>query len=97
MIQAVAALFGCAVLALGQGWLRRSEAAGQRPLTKALPLLGMLIAFLIAGVGTGAIGGSGIEHPVVFDVVVIGFALIIGASVGVFLAHDWYERRGPHE
>jgi hypothetical protein len=41
-------------------------------------------------------GGSGIEHPAVFDVVVIGFALIIGAAVGALLARDWYARRGPH-
>ena len=96
MIPALGALFGCAALALGLGWLRRSEAAGQRPLTKALPLLGALIACLVSGVGTGAMGGSGIEHPAVFDVVVIGFALIIGAAVGALLARDWYARRGPH-
>jgi hypothetical protein len=52
----------------------------------------MLVAFLLAGVGTGAIGGAGTGHPVVFDVVVIGFALILGATVGVVLAHDWYRR-----
>jgi len=56
-------------------------------------VLGMLIAFLIAGVGTGTIGGSAIEHPVVFDVAVIGVALVIGAVVGLFFARDWYKRK----
>ena len=93
LMQVLGALLGCSVLALGQVWFRRSEAAGHQPLTKALPVLGMLIAFLIAGVGTGVIGGSTIEHPVVFDVVVVGLALIIGAAVGVFLAHDYYKRK----
>lgn len=53
----------------------------------------MLIAFLFAGVGTGAIGGSDIQHPVVFDVAVIGIALVIGAAVGLFFARDWYKRK----
>ena len=94
MTRAVAAVVGCLVLALAHWWLRRSEADGRRPLLTLLPVLGMLIAFLFAGVGTGLIGGSGIEHPVVLDVVVIGISLTIGAAVGAFFARDWYKRKG---